>query len=48
MGKTWEIVHSSVDNPFKIPGFPTDEPGKVFKLYVSGNVLYAVARNAGC
>jgi hypothetical protein len=23
-------------------------PGKVFKIFVSGNVLYAVAKHAGC
>ena len=42
MGKTWDIVHSSVDNAFK------DVEGKVFNIYVSGNVLYAVARDSGC
>lgn len=54
MGKTWNMVHRNVDknellysatlnivDPFK-------NPGKVFKIYVSGNVLYAVARSAGC
>jgi photosystem II stability/assembly factor-like uncharacterized protein len=35
MGKTWNIVHSSVDR-------------KVFTLYVSGNIVYAVAKNGGC
>jgi photosystem II stability/assembly factor-like uncharacterized protein len=42
MGKTWKIVHSNVDNAFKIYN------KKVFKVYVSGNVLYAVARDFGC
>lgn len=41
MGKTWTIVLPS-DNAFKI------SEGKVFTIYVSGNVLYAVARNSGC
>lgn len=35
MGKTWNIVHSSVDN-------------KVFKIYTSGNVLYALLVSEGC
>lgn len=51
MGKTWELVHSSVDNEVKIYGEPWDpmsDRRKVFKLYVSGNVLYAVARDSGC
>jgi len=47
MGKTWNIVHSSVDNVFRIIG-DTRNNGKVFTIYVSGNILYAVARNAGC
>ena len=52
MGKTWSMVHPSVDNAFKIFGslniVPSRDDRKVFKLYVSGNVVYAVARNAGC
>jgi photosystem II stability/assembly factor-like uncharacterized protein len=48
MGKTWNTVHSSVDdNAFNIYG-KTWNNRKVFKLYVSGNVLYAVARDSGC
>lgn len=53
MGKTWNIVHSSADeNELKYGkilhiGLFSD-PGKVFTIYVSGNVLYAVAGNAGC
>ncbi|MEO7988105.1 MAG: hypothetical protein ABI663_01110, partial [Chryseolinea sp.] len=53
MGKTWKMVHPSVDNA--IPIFlkasnitPSNDNRKVFKIYVSGNVLYAVARNSGC
>jgi photosystem II stability/assembly factor-like uncharacterized protein len=42
-GKTWNIVHSNPDNVYKI-----FSDGKVFKIYVSGNVLYAVAINSGC
>ncbi len=52
MGKTWSMVHSSVDNAFKIFAswntVPFNDDRKVFKIYVSGNVLYAVARNSGC
>jgi photosystem II stability/assembly factor-like uncharacterized protein len=51
-GKTWSMVHSSVDNTFKIFASwntaPASDNRKVLKLYVSGNVLYAVARSAGC
>jgi photosystem II stability/assembly factor-like uncharacterized protein len=48
MGETWSIVHSSVDaKEFKIVKTPSD-PGKVFTIYVSGNTVYAVARNGGC
>lgn len=43
MGKTWDIVYSSFDNAFKIYG-----NRKVFKIYVSGHVLYAVAKDGGC
>jgi len=35
MGKTWNLVHSGVDQ-------------KVFRIYVSGKILYAVAGGAGC
>ena len=35
MGKTWHLVHYSVDK-------------KVFTIYVSGNIVYAVARDGGC
>ncbi|MEK6782196.1 MAG: exo-alpha-sialidase [Bacteroidota bacterium] len=52
MGRTWSIVHPSVDNAFKIFAswntVPFSDDRKVFKIYVSGNVLYAVARNSGC
>lgn len=52
MGKTWKSVHTGVDNKaftFSLTGnIATGNPGKVFKIYVSGNVLYAVAVNAGC
>ena len=42
MGKTWNLVHSTFDSTFK------KSDGKVFKIHVSGSVLYAVAINAGC
>jgi len=52
MGKTWNRVHPGVDkNEFKFLttwNIPSSEPNKVFRIYVSGNVLYAVAINAGC
>jgi photosystem II stability/assembly factor-like uncharacterized protein len=47
MGKTWSIVHPGVDNVFKIIG-ASGNNRKVFKIFVSGNVLYAVAGSAGC
>jgi photosystem II stability/assembly factor-like uncharacterized protein len=48
MGKTWDIVHPSFDNMIKITFFNAMNNERVFKLYVSRNVLYAVARNSGC
>ena len=56
MGKTWSIVHSSVDNTFNLFASLNTVPisnnrrdnRKVFKIYVSGNVLYAVAVSPGC
>lgn len=56
MGKTWKSVHSGVDeqvdkNEFKFVttwNSPVSEPRNVFRIYVSGNVLYAVAGSAGC
>ncbi len=53
MGKTWTMVHPSVDNA--IPIFlkasnvaPAKDNRRVFKIDVSGNVVYAIARNFGC
>lgn len=52
MGKTWNSVHPGVDkNEFKFLttwNSPSREPRNVFRIYVSGNVLYAVAGSAGC
>jgi photosystem II stability/assembly factor-like uncharacterized protein len=53
MGKTWHRVHASVDNAFKVfdttlSFVPSEDNRRVFKLYVSNNVLYAVAVIAGC
>jgi len=52
MGKTWEKVHPGVDkNDFMFLStlnMPRSEPKNVFKIYVSGNVLYAVVVSAGC
>jgi len=48
MGKTWYVVHPGVDT-FRISlGDTRNNPGRVFKLYVSGNTVYAVAGSAGC
>jgi photosystem II stability/assembly factor-like uncharacterized protein len=43
MGKTWNVVHSE---PWII--FYPGVAKKVFKIFVSGNTLYAVARGLGC
>jgi len=52
MGKTWTMVHPSVATnkfmPIKILNTNSSDPGKVFKLYVAGYVVYAVARESGC
>lgn len=52
MGKTWNKVHMGVEkNELKfIPTFnsPSNKPEYIFRIYVSGEVLYAVARSAGC
>ena len=49
MGKTWIIVHPPVEYTFKVPGnISNNNPGKVFNIHASGNVLYAVAKSAGC
>jgi hypothetical protein len=52
MGKTWHSVHPGVEKnafTFSTTGnISSGNPGKVFRIYVSGNVLYAVAVNAGC
>ena len=53
MGKTWHRVHAGVDNVLLAFKFVSLNPAparveKVFKLYVSGNVLYAVAVTPGC
>ena len=53
MGKTWTMVHSGVEkkeiNYAKIwITEPLNDPRKVFTIYVSGNVVYAVAKEGGC
>ena len=53
MGKTWHRVHASVDNEFNVSDttgdlIPSKDNRRVFKLYVSNRVLYAIARKAGC
>jgi hypothetical protein len=55
LGKTWNSVHSSVDKvenkdfKFVLPwDSSSNQPKNVFKIFVSGDVLYAVAVSAGC
>lgn len=52
MGKTWHRVHAGFGNEFqvmKLVSYNAAAPvEKVFNLYVSGNVLYAVAVAGGC
>lgn len=52
MGKTWNSVHPSVDKAdktgFKFVATLNSEPRNVFRIYVSGNALYALAGSAGC
>jgi photosystem II stability/assembly factor-like uncharacterized protein len=53
MGKTWHMVQSGVAER-KLIFVPTwntatyNDPDKVFKLFVAGGVIYAVAVNSGC
>lgn len=56
MGKTWNSVLSGFDknedknklNFVTTWGSPVSEPGKVFRIHTSGNVVYAMAGGAGC
>jgi photosystem II stability/assembly factor-like uncharacterized protein len=52
MGKTWKHVNPSVDHALNFDKLWSPVPSKydrrVFKLYVSNKVVYAVARNFGC
>jgi photosystem II stability/assembly factor-like uncharacterized protein len=53
MGKTWNLVHPTSGSVFKVVNDKTlntssGDNRKVFQIYVSGKVLYAVARNFGC
>ncbi|MEP6736553.1 MAG: sialidase family protein [Chryseolinea sp.] len=53
MGKTWVMVHGSVDNTMMASIKPrsiasSNNNIKVFVIYVSGNVVYAVAGSGGC
>jgi photosystem II stability/assembly factor-like uncharacterized protein len=52
-GKTWIMVHPGVDRQrFQYGGIlnidSSSDYKQVYKLYVSGHVVYAVAKNAGC
>ena len=53
MGKTWNIVHPSVENRdvkyrTTLNSDPLEDHRKVFRIYVSGHTVYAVAGSAGC
>lgn len=51
LGKTWRSVHPSVEKFDLGDAWKTDpfnDHKQVFKIYASGNVLYAVAGSAGC
>ena len=53
MGKTWNSVHPSVENTESnyratLSSDPFNDHRKVFTIYVSGNIVYAVAGDAGC
>jgi hypothetical protein len=52
MGKTWHRVHAGFDNAHYAPKLislnSAPDREKVFKVYVSGTVLYAVAVSPGC
>jgi len=49
MGKTWNMVHPSVDKKeYVYSSDPFNDHREVFKIYVSRNILYAVAGSAGC
>jgi photosystem II stability/assembly factor-like uncharacterized protein len=50
-GKTWIRVHRPLDNEFQYGGILdtfNDQRKRVFTIYTSGNVVYAVARQGGC
>jgi photosystem II stability/assembly factor-like uncharacterized protein len=53
MGKTWIMVHGPVDNTLMASTRPlnmvtSNANLKVFNIYVSGNVVYAVVGGGGC
>ncbi len=48
MGKTWNMVHSKFNAGKTLSNLDFTVDKKVFKLYVSGNVVYALLRNSGC
>jgi photosystem II stability/assembly factor-like uncharacterized protein len=48
-GKTWNMVHPSVDKKeYVYSSDPLKDHREVFKIFVSRNILYAVAASAGC
>jgi photosystem II stability/assembly factor-like uncharacterized protein len=50
MGKTWNKVHSGVDKKEYVSNSnSSNDPKEVFAIYVSGDIVYAVARSStGC
>ncbi len=53
MGKTWKLVHPGADSALTLSAhtrnlFPIDDNRRVYKLFVSNGIAYAVLRNAGC
>ena len=53
MGRTWNVVHASLNKTeFRLVSVlnpaPSDAGKKVFRLFASGNMLYAVLNNSGC
>jgi len=48
MGKTWNMVHSKFNSDKTPNNLDFTVNKRVFTLYVSGNIVYALLRNGGC
>lgn len=53
MGKTWKLVHPGVESALTLSAdtwnlFPINDNRRVYELFVSNGIVYAVARKAGC